>query len=77
MSDRKVSKFDEPKDYIDDVDIWDVIDDLRRYMDRLKETIKKQRNQLDQNIDLMEYQRVAYVKLEKQLRLELVWAERE
>lgn len=37
MSDRATT-FDEPKKYLDDEECFDVIDDIRRYIDKLKKT---------------------------------------
>jgi len=73
----RVTTFDEPKKYLDDEEVFDVIDDLRRYIDKLKKKIKSQRQQLDQDIDLMEYQRRDYRELQRKVLLELLWAERE
>jgi hypothetical protein len=35
-----ITKFDDPKSKLYEDDVWDIIDDLRRFIDGLKEKIK-------------------------------------
>jgi hypothetical protein len=48
-----VSTFDNPKSKLDVLDAWDVVDDIKRYDDKLQETIKKQQEQLNHDTELI------------------------
>jgi hypothetical protein len=47
-----ITKFDDPKSKLDEDDVWDIIDDLRRFIDGLKEKIKELEKQHESDITL-------------------------
>jgi cell shape-determining protein MreC len=47
-----ITKYDNPKSKLDEEDVWDIIDDLRRFIDGLKTKIKELEKQHESDITL-------------------------
>ncbi len=47
-----ITQYDNPKSKLDEDNVWDIIDDLRRFIDGLKEKIKQLEKQHESDIDL-------------------------